>query len=436
MLAPPKKPGRSVRERNYLWRMATNVFRIDLIIPDVPVTRTVRLPADYPATDLRDVVDVVMQWDGFDDVTYNEPKTGNPLDEPTSPAELVRMATGGVHIFYHGSRYEVNVILTGQTDEQIDHPEVTEATGYAPPEDIPSVADFYRHLEAYFDPTDELHAAVQPAFGRNFPRQPDVDALNEELAGLDEEIDDTVIDLLLGNPEDLLDPDDFYEDEEDLDLEWLENTTGIRLSDDNVYDIPEDVLDLYEETMSADPMVDDMETIATMLEREIRAHPDNLSLRLLLVGHYTRIGKPLKARQLQDKLPRPEDTDNLEYVVNILDTLPDELLETVAARMPQPLDVRNYAAGREGRYPIDMFLTFETQAVRYLLITEDYPAALRRFERLVRTGFLPGDVEFAGRMVAAYQLMNPKVIDRYAEEASPIANELLMEFRDELEITS
>lgn len=219
------------------------------------------------------------------------------------------------------------------------------------------------------------------------------------------------------------DPDFEYDDEgifdadlgnHDLPFEyaWLEKEHGLKLSDEDVRNTPQEILDFRATLTEAE--LEDPAGFLRKLEPLQKKYPNDPMLTAELAGLYAITGSHLKARRLMENVEH-ESVDNLELMVSRIMSTDDnkEFLREIK-KLDQPLDIRNYPAGTAGRYHTLEFLTFEEMAIRADLLQDRLVEAIKRLDRLVRFGFLHGDVEQPAMGIAARQLEH--IIDKLNDD--------------------
>lgn len=218
----------------------------------------------------------------------------------------------------------------------------------------------------------------------------------EEEEDWDEE-DDELVDF---------DTDDFDIDAGNADLPfefaWLENEHGVKLSEEDVRNTPAEVA-----AFRASLSEEDLENPRQYLRRVEpiqKKFPNDPMLAVELAGAYAMTGKHTKARKLMERVMR-DFPDHLELnITSVMSSEDEEDFLQELKRFPRPLDIRNHPAGTDGRYHTLEFLAFEEMAIRAALAKDKLEEARKRLDRLVRFGFLHGDVETSAMAVAAAQL--------------------------------
>jgi hypothetical protein len=135
-----------------------------------------------------------------------------------------------------------------------------------------------------------------------------------------------------------------------------------------------------------------------------KKYPDEPMLAIELAGAYAATGKIPKARRLMEQVTR-DFPDHLELnITNVMSCEDEEEFLKDLKQFPRPLDIRKHPAGTDGYYHTLEFLAFEEMAIRANLAADGLEEARQRLDRLVRFGFLHGDIEAAAMAIAAAQL--------------------------------
>lgn len=189
-----------------------------------------------------------------------------------------------------------------------------------------------------------------------------------------------------------------------FEFEWLELVHGIKLTEEDVRNVPAEVI-AYRESLTEE----DLENPRQLLRRAepvFEKHPNDPTMLIEMAGLYMLNGKELKGRRLMERVQR-DFPDNFDFVLGGIMAQEDEdvFLEMVS-ELPAPLDIRNHPAGNDGYYHTLEFLNFEEMAIRTAIINDNIDEARQRLDRLVRFGFLHGDVEQSAVAIAAMQLSN------------------------------
>jgi hypothetical protein len=300
---------------------------------------------------------------------------------------------------------ELLAIVEESAGEQL--PRIDAGEYQAPPENIGGLEVYARHLQALSDPGNAAHRAAQEALGQDYDAARfDVDTLNEEASDLFD--DDGRESNLAIVPENTL---DHEFDPTDIDahsdisfrFDWLEKNHGLKVSEDNVRGTPQELID-FRAGLTEDDL-DQPRQYRKLVEPLYKKFPNEPSLMLEMAGLYGLTGENSKSRRLFRDLTS-QHPDNLELLTGNLLALEtgDEFIEEVK-ELPQPLDIRNHSAGKDGYYHTTEFLSFEEVAIRQAVHQEDIDEALRRLDRLVSFGFLHGDVEQAAFAIAGLMLI-------------------------------
>lgn len=260
--------------------------------------------------------------------------------------------------------------------------------------------------------------------GNNF----DFEELNAELSEfMDEEgAPDLLFDATRNAPETagfeaVVDADE-NADDVGFDPGWLEAEHGIRVSEDNVRDTHQDIIDFRNNLTEADlasPRVY-LRKIRPLFEK----YPNDPLLSFEMAGLYGLTGEGKKSRRLLSKVSR-EHADNLEVLIHRALSMEDEDdFAREIAELPRPLDIRNHPAGKDGYYHASEFLGFEEIAIRDAVMREDLDGARSRLDRLVQFGFLHGDVEQSAVAIAGMMLVEvqDKIQSGALDPAAPWAD--------------
>jgi hypothetical protein len=205
-----------------------------------------------------------------------------------------------------------------------------------------------------------------------------------------------------------------------LQPEWLEAEHGIKVSEENVRGTPADILEFRARLTEADLATP--RAYLRKLRPIFEKHPEDPLLNFEMAGLYGLTGEGKKSRQLLRKVSR-EFPDNLEVLIHRALSMEDEMAFTrEIADLPRPLDIRNHPAGKDGYYQASEFLGFEEMAIRAAVIREDLGEARHRLDRLVRFGFLHGDVEQSAIAIAALQLEDMPEATQSRDNGTPHSN--------------
>jgi len=232
----------------------------------------------------------------------------------------------------------------------------------------------------------DWHAFSQEMLTARFRREIALSLGLEE----DEDIDDDVTNDVSAFDDAVYDV-DADRDDQPFEFDWMEREYGIKLSDGNVRGTAPEVLALRESLTEEDlknpgPHIKSLEV---MVER----YPNDPKIAMELAGLYAMTGKELKCRRIMERVVR-DHSDNIAVIIGQAMSIedPDTFMREVN-KLQQPLDIRNYPAGEGGAYHALEFLDFEEMAIRAALDANDLTRAVMRLDRLVRFGFLHGDVE-------------------------------------------
>lgn len=336
----------------------------------------------YPDTGLEQVRDMLLIGFSWDDeyapvfITENGPITPDDDDFYDEDLATFLRRTGDTLTFALEAPGEPEVVLElvelslendtsplpRFVDGQHASPPIPPETGedmLPIPFDLTALNDEAKEL---FDEGEELNYVLESLATQGY----DLDELQQALQNF--------------APEDLVD--------EPLDYEWLAETHGIKLSHENVHNVPQEIFDFFAQSDPDDP---------TVHEADIKAlrqkYPDNPHLAEALLTIYAVQGNQAGGRRLIAEM-REKHPKNALLIANNLLAIEDEdkfIAET--SRQPQPLDIRNYDAGNDGYYHLEEFVLFEQVAIRYYLGNNRLAEAINRLDRLVRLGLVYLDLE-------------------------------------------
>jgi hypothetical protein len=340
-----------------------------------------------------------------DDDAYHE---GNLNDYLTKAGDLISYgldSDAGYHV-----ELELIAIVNDATDALL--PRVTDGANQAPPDDLDNgVADYNDVWQALKDKTSPRHAEATELFSGIFsPAYFNAAELNDEATELfDGTADSPELDFTFEDDDDDFNFDDIdftdVDADQDIPFEfaWLEREHGIKVSDGNVHNLPQDLLD-YQESCTEDDLKNPRRYLKG-LEPLHKKYPDQPMLALEISGLYAITGDVSKARRIHRDLEK-RFPDHLELTISRLASieLEADFLDEVS-QLPHPLDIRNHPTSNDGYYHTTEFLAFEEVAIREALNNDKLEEARQRLDRLVRFGFLHGDVEQAALLVAGLTLV-------------------------------
>jgi len=372
----------------------------------------------HPETGLEQVNDMLLIIMGWDDenapffITNDGPVT--PDDEAWFDANLNEYLVKHGDIISYSKEsedeYHVELELLAVVEEADDLqlPRVEAGENQAPPEDIGGLESYAHHLEAIADKNHPGNEAAASLIGDDFdPAFFDVETLNEEAYDLFEgEFSGLEVDFSALDDDEVSDsglPDVDSGQDIPFEFDWLAETHGIKLTDQDVRGTPQELID-FRENLTEDDFGSPRQ-YRKLIEPLFKKYPNDPLLNLEMAGLYALTGERAKSRRigrdLETKFP-----DNLELLVNKLLSFEDEEEFLAEVReLPHPLDIRNYPAGKDGFYHVTEFLSFEEVAIREAVINEDLTGARTRLDRLVRFGFLHGDVEQSAVATASLMMV-------------------------------
>lgn len=374
----------------------------------------------HPATGLDQVHDMLLIVMGWDDEYAPIFATDNGListdDDAYHEDDLeAYLAQPGDRLSYgfdsEADDYQLAIELLAIVEDSDDAqlPRVTDGANQAPPDGLENGIEEYNNLwKDFTDKASPRHAEANNIFSGIFaPNYFDAEEMNAQAAELfDGDMDGPDFDFGFDD-----DDDDYHFDEsllQDYDVdagmdipfefEWLEREHGIKLSDGNVRNLPQEVFD-FRYSLDQDEVEDPGLRLA-ILKPLYKKYPDLPMLAMEIAGTYAMTGELVKARQIYRNTDK-RFSDHLEITTHRLLALDSktEFLKAVS-QLPHPLDIRNYPAGNDGCYHTTEFLSFEELAIREAVEKEQLNEARQRLDRLVRFGFLHGDVEVSALYVA------------------------------------
>ena len=404
-----------VQDIKYLCPMQALKLKATLRDSDPLVWRTLYFHPESGLEQLSDMLLIALGWDEENEpffITNDGPIT--PEDDAWHDASLNEyfLKHGDLMSYSKESadeyHLELELLAIVEASDDGHLPRIDAGENQAPPEDIGGLESYTHHLEAIADKGHPGNEAAASLLGDDFdPTFFDVEALNEEardlfdgdFSGLDIDFD--------ANDDDENEPHGNFTDvdagkEIPFEYDWLAAEHGIKVTEDDVRGTPQELIDFR-----ADLNEDDLgspRNYRKLIEPLFKKYPDDPLLNLEMAGLYAMTGEGAKsrriARDLDAKFP-----DNLELLVNKLLSFEDEdefMAET--EQLPHPLDIRNHPAGKDGFYHTTELLAFEEVAIREAVIREDLTEARSRLDRLVRFGFLHGDVEQSAMATAALMM--------------------------------
>ena len=367
----------------------------------------------HPEADLEELNDLLLIAFGWDDefpplfITNDGPITND--DDEWFEADLREYFTapGDLLSYSHESddeyHVELELLAVAHNTDDAPLPRLTDGKNQAPPEGTGGLAVYARYLEALPDAGHPDHDAAADLLGTAWdPTAFDLDAVHQEITEFfDDDAELPEFDFRIFDEDDPSGPALLDTDEGEnipFKFEWLASEHGIKVTEADVRGTPREILD-----MRANLTEDDLaspEDYLALIEPLFKKFPDDPMLNFEIAGLYAATGDQDKSRRISRNLSS-KFSDNFEVMVNTLLGLetPDDFMAEVNA-LPQPLDIRNHPAGKEGFYHIAEFLAFEELAIRAAVIRKDLPDAQNRLDRLVRFGFLHGDVEASAYAIA------------------------------------
>lgn len=350
-----------------------NVYHLTAISPRRvgTIRREIMLPAGTPAGLLSDTLLIAFRWEDGEDFAFT-----NERDEALSAEDLPTVAgmvsALGAEIIYRSGKEELYLSFKL---------EAADGQGPASPKIVNGTGDDFDAEELNLELKEMLD---EESAGNPYTVTSAADRENAA-AG-------TVIDADAENESLALQP------------AWLEAEHGIRVSAENVRNVPAD-LRAFRNNLTED----DLATPRAYL-RKIRPlfekYPEDPLLNFEMAGLYGMTGEGKKSRQLLRKVNR-KFSGNLEVLIHRALALENEVdFVRFIGDLPRPLDIRNHAAGEDGYYHATEFLGFEEIAIREAVHRNDLNEARFRLDRLVRFGFLHGDVENAAMMIAGMMIID------------------------------
>jgi hypothetical protein len=380
----------------------------------------------HPETGLEQVSDMLLVATGWDE--ENPPffiSNDGPInqeDDPWFEANLNDYLTKPGDIFSYSKEsddeyhIELELVSTEEVPDEEQLPRIIAGANQAPPEDIGGLEAYTQHLTALADSKHPGYKAAADQLGTAWdPTALNIEALNIEAYDLFEG-DFEEMDLEFFNVDD-----DDYSDQNfmiDVDahqeipfqFDWMEKVHGLKLSAEDVRNVPQELHDFREAFNESD--LNDPGRYLPKVEAMLKKFPNDPMLMLDAASLYIMTGKMPKGRRLIAKIDR-EHSGNLEYTVSKLMALEDnDVFLAEVSRLKQPLDIRNFTAGKEGRYHVLEFLLFEEMAIRKAVVENKLVEAMERLDRLVRFGFLHGDVGHSALGISYLQLVQIEEMQR------------------------
>lgn len=376
----------------------------------------------HPETGLEQVSDMLLIAMGWDEenapffIANDGPIT--PVDDTWHEANL------NEYLVKHGDllsyskesedEYHIELELIAIVEESTDlqRPRIEAGKNQAPPEDIGGLETYANHLAALTDRKHPGYEAAVDVLGTDWdPTAFDAQALNEEAEDLfDGDLGMMEIDFDAFDDEDDSRADNYHDVDagEDIPFEfdWLEKEHGLKVTEEDVRGTPQELID-FRANLTEDDLGSPRQ-YRKIIEPLFKKYPDDPMLNLEMAGIYAMTGEGAKSRRIGRDL-ETKFSDNLELLVNKLLSFEDEdEFMAEVEKLPHPLDIRNHSAGKDGFYHITEFLSFEEVAIREAVIREDLAEARTRLDRLVRLGFLHGDVEQAAVATAGLMMVEIK----------------------------
>ena len=173
-----------------------------------------------------------------------------------------------------------------------------------------------------------------------------------------------------------------------LQVDWLFEQTGIRVTEEIIEDYP--TQELQERVEHLHFLVQNNPRAAIEpLEKMIEAYPSYPELKNYLFAAYAHTNRPDQARQILNRTLK-EHPDYLFAHTNRITTENDpDVLATYVEPLGLPLDIRSFPSRRaDGAYHISEFVAFEQAAIHYEARQGDTRAATDRLSQLIRLGVL------------------------------------------------
>ncbi len=373
----------------------------------------------HPETGLEQVNDMLLVAMGWDEenppvfISNDGPIT--PDDDAWHDANLNDYLTKAGDLLSYSKEsddeyhVELELIAVVEASDDVQLPSIEAGENQAPPEDIGGLESYAHHLIALTDSNHPGHETAVSLLGADWdPTTFDLEALNEEARDL---FDDTSDGMEIGfddaDEENEALSDDFFDVDsgEDIPFEfdWIAAEHGLKLTEENVRDTPQELID-FRANLTEDDFGSPRD-YRKLIEPLFKKYPNDPLLSLEMAGLYAMTGEGAKSRRIGRDL-ETKFSDNLELLVNKLLSFEDEdaFMAEVEA-LPHPLDIRNHPAGKDGFYHVTEFLGFEEVAIREAVVREDLTEARTRLDRLVRFGFLHGDVEQAAVATAGLMMV-------------------------------
>lgn len=407
--------------RTYLCPMQVLKLKATLRDIDTPVWRTLYF---HPETGLEQVSDMLLISTGWDE---ENPPFFIADDGPITPEDDAWFeANLNDYLVKHGDflsyskesedeyHLELELIAIVEVTDDQQLPRIDDGENQAPPEDIGGVKAYAQHLIALADKKHPAYEAAVDELGTDWdPTAFDLEALNEEAYDFFEGTEN-LLDF------DIFDVEDDYSEESLIDVdanqeipfqfEWMEKTHGIKLSEEEVRNVPKELHDFrmaFNENDLSNPA-----GYLPKVEAMRKKFPNDPMLMLDAASLYVMTGKTLKGQRLIEKIDK-EYGKHLEYTVSKLMAIEDntDFIKAVN-KLKQPLDIRNFPAGKEGSYHVLEFLSFEEVVIRKAVVEQQLVEAIECLDRLVRFGFLHGDVSHSAAGISYLQLLQIEEMQR------------------------
>lgn len=396
------------------------------------IWRTLYFHPESGLEQLSDMLLIAMGWDEENEplfITNDGPIT--PEDDAWHEASLDEyfLKHGDLLSYSKESadeyHIELELLAIVEESDDLQLPRIDAGEYQAPPEDIGGLESYVHHLEAIADTSHSGHEAAASLLGTDFdPTFFNVKALNEEARDLfGGEFGVLEIDFSAFDDEDTPTDADFLDVDAGQDIpfeyDWLAAEHNIKVTDEDVRNTPQELLD-FRANLTEDDL-SNPRAYRKMIEPLFKKYPDDPILNLEMAGLYAMAGEGAKSRRIGRHL-ETKLSDNLELLANKLLSFEDEdqfMAET--EQLPHPLDIRNHPAGKDDYYHTTEFLAFEEVAIREAVIREDLTTARTRLDRLVRFGFLHGDVEQSATATAALMMaeIQQRIQDSKLDPSAP-----------------
>ena len=394
----------------------------------------------HPESGLEQVSDLLLIAMGWDEenppffITNDGPIT--PEDDAWHDASLKDyLVKHGDLLSYSkesNDEYHIELELIAVVEESVNEqrPRIDAGENQAPPEDIGGLKIYAQHLEAIVNAKHPGNEAAREALGIDFnPTIFNVEILNEEARDLfDDDSGRMDIGFEDAEEEDIATDDVMDVDAEGdipFEFEWIAKEHDLKITDEDVRGTPRELIDFRAGLTEED--VKSPRNYRKMVEPLFNKYPDDPQLNLEMAGLYAVTGESAKSRRIARDLDK-KFPNNLELLINKLLSFEDEDEFMAEVRqLPQPLDIRNHEAGKDGFYHTTEFLSFEEVAIRGAIIRENLTEARNRLDRLVRFGFLHGDVEEVAMATAGLMLAD---IQQSINQGQPDPSDTFSEVSD------